>query len=827
MCVFQPEEDDDDFLDEVVDFGDGKKYTISASPQEPSFAAEVLAKRESIVAAENAKLQPAKSDFDRSWPQGRAPPPAHHPPTHSSADAHSRVLFNERNNRFEQSSKDPQPSTLNKNRRLSNDPPHGIGRTHPSHLPAHPPPPSNPNLVSLPPSRAAWGIARDTTGKVISPAPASRALPPHLASAPSPALPAPAPAPIGIQVAPPARLSATAPRSGGLGVPRSALGEKRGLASARGSVVDSKSPSSSLPPPPAAVTTAPSSTSVADRRLSHDGPRPAVPSASSAPPQAVVSQSPVTDITELQKDEMHTAAERAKQRRQKEEEERAAAQERARQKAKELEAKFGPAPSKSASEGKPAVKTTDILKKQVPAKVSPPLSGSSAPRSHGLPINAGQGPRVDKVLHAPKPVKVPAPVVLTPTLPSATLSSLPTEKPPPQRTTLAGAAPTLQQLLAGSKHEEETQDVDFRDLSNLLEGDENNQQTTASTVSQAAPTSASRRPAAADFFDGPPTNSTGPVLPPPVARSEATSSWRKQSSPEVVPVGHTAAPENLPIASPPQVEAVSGSTNSPEVRSSALPAAKAGHKEVSVHSLDDVMLRIKGAMNRPKPTSQPSSQSPLPSALAAPVLELPEPESPFTQLPRPSSPSPVWKRFPVKINADTRRRAPIPYKQTKIDNARETLRAIDPLSWTPSLYKWLNSATLSRDDYLITPAPRRVLGRFVPKSAPVVQLPTKSIADLPVNPPPESPVFETATIVKLPSSSTPALGVIPPTPGRNSRSGQESTWRRAAQPMGPVDPSAAPGGPIRSAAETGDQVSLLTVGCLRCLLSDSEPAACP
>lgn len=101
------EDESNDFLGEVIDFGDGKTYTVPPEEEEESAAAPV------------SKETRFGDDYDRSWPRTRAPasdlegsPPSQSvpqhsrfPPTHSFTSRHppgdGRVLFNERSNRLE------------------------------------------------------------------------------------------------------------------------------------------------------------------------------------------------------------------------------------------------------------------------------------------------------------------------------------------------------------------------------------------------------------------------------------------------------------------------------------------------------------------------------------------------------------------------------------------------------------------------------------------------------------------------------------------------------------------------------------------------------
>ncbi|TCD70092.1 hypothetical protein EIP91_005074 [Steccherinum ochraceum] len=122
----EDEGDDDNFLEGVIEFGDGRQYTIPTEPRQasppreiPELATDVegdssTKHSETPLSADHpvSKEERFQDDFDRSWPRSRgAPPPSatreqhpHRPP--SSASAHSpqegpRVLFNERSNRLE------------------------------------------------------------------------------------------------------------------------------------------------------------------------------------------------------------------------------------------------------------------------------------------------------------------------------------------------------------------------------------------------------------------------------------------------------------------------------------------------------------------------------------------------------------------------------------------------------------------------------------------------------------------------------------------------------------------------------------------------------
>ncbi|KAF8845315.1 hypothetical protein BDN67DRAFT_448473 [Paxillus ammoniavirescens] len=121
------EEDDDNFLDNVIEFGDGRQYKVAptGTVQPPAAAAlEVDGDETSPVAIDNVvadrvcKEDRFADDFDRSWPRSRLSPivlqrdvssrssrqasisPTSSQPSHSPLEG-SRVLFNERSNRLE------------------------------------------------------------------------------------------------------------------------------------------------------------------------------------------------------------------------------------------------------------------------------------------------------------------------------------------------------------------------------------------------------------------------------------------------------------------------------------------------------------------------------------------------------------------------------------------------------------------------------------------------------------------------------------------------------------------------------------------------------
>ncbi|KAI0702462.1 hypothetical protein BC835DRAFT_1428973 [Cytidiella melzeri] len=118
----EDEGDDSNFLDEVIQFEDGRQYTVQPTqdastvlrPQSPSEAAHAAGGNpEDFHNVPVSKEERFADDFDRSWPPSRparhTTEPAQQPslsPSASSQSMHSpqdssRVLFNERSNRLE------------------------------------------------------------------------------------------------------------------------------------------------------------------------------------------------------------------------------------------------------------------------------------------------------------------------------------------------------------------------------------------------------------------------------------------------------------------------------------------------------------------------------------------------------------------------------------------------------------------------------------------------------------------------------------------------------------------------------------------------------
>jgi hypothetical protein len=120
--ILQMEEDDDNFLGEVIDFGDGRQYTVQPVESQPiqqdgpaGSVEEQNTKPPNSPSPSSAPVSKEDrfaDDFDRSWPRARqhsSPSHREHPLYGASPSSQpllspqesSRVLFNERSNRLE------------------------------------------------------------------------------------------------------------------------------------------------------------------------------------------------------------------------------------------------------------------------------------------------------------------------------------------------------------------------------------------------------------------------------------------------------------------------------------------------------------------------------------------------------------------------------------------------------------------------------------------------------------------------------------------------------------------------------------------------------
>ncbi|KAG8934509.1 hypothetical protein FRC01_002241 [Tulasnella sp. 417] len=368
------DEGDDNYLGEVVEFGDGTQYSVpptATAETHPSTGLQdatlpTSLKLPSELGENDAPIRKEDrfpDDFDRSWPKGRgsshgADPPSMHPreppsPAHSHSTLHSehgdrgnRVLFNERSNRMEpawgRGERDGPPGRggrfPNRERQPFNRDRWAGGNEHQSQAPNGRPPRNdrNPNYggnrrTDMPPppppgsqsmEGPSWGrssyrrqsnASQDDPPRMMS-GPGSRNRPPYQDADRDFHRPHP---PSGA----PSRLEMSSPRMGRMPDQRSFdRPPPFGSGGRRESVASSVHKSPLL-----------QARSVAEEPIS-----PRVDNGSELAPIPVDVVDPTArgeQLAALTKSEMHNAAQRARERRQKEEEERQKQQERAKAKA--------------------------------------------------------------------------------------------------------------------------------------------------------------------------------------------------------------------------------------------------------------------------------------------------------------------------------------------------------------------------------------------------------------------------------------------------------------------------------------------------------------
>lgn len=324
------EEDDDNFLAEVIDFGDGRQYTVQHTSEEsravpterPSEAGGDQSADPTVTSSPPMRKEDRfLDDFDRSLPPSKLHPslvPSDTGPNGQSPlspNGSSRVLFNERSNRLEpysgrQSShpgrrgtRDAQPPVEPRGGRdLPPHTPHLLQRheslSQRQRRPGNTEPPRlDTNLTRD--GRSGWREGHSPSSSIASSHPSSA-------------------------------IHSHARRSRDEGPGR------------RPSASNGRTPSRDFVRPHQPSTISPSSPSRSPQLLREEVPQTQSPSLSVRSLSSSVHpvMSPAIDDDEVRQAAMHHAAERARIRRQQEEEERERAKERARKKAEELAAKL-------------------------------------------------------------------------------------------------------------------------------------------------------------------------------------------------------------------------------------------------------------------------------------------------------------------------------------------------------------------------------------------------------------------------------------------------------------------------------------------------------
>lgn len=380
------EEDNDDFLGDVIEFGDGRQYTIHVSEDAQP---DAKGAEEDVPVSKEERFV---DDFDRSWPKSRPEPGrddlsqrgrgprsetssnfSGHSPVSTRDAAQSRLLFNERSNRMEPIAQGrPGVSTHGPSRapQILKDRPDGSGRFHGGRMERDAPPHTafrrphdspwghlhGPDQhardlreLKAEPSSYFHGEHHDRQGRAEWPSGRSRE----------------GPSPNGRAFSSRDR-SASRSVNGAPSIASSDGYSSRYAHSIRDQQKGTSSPSHlrdsdrQLPPHLSHAGSSTRSDRSPDARTSWHRPPPSETSSNREhdrqdndhPAHGATASIPPNDLEALRKAYLAESAERAKKRRQQEEEERMKAQERARKKADELEAKM--AAAKAAEEAKSA-----------------------------------------------------------------------------------------------------------------------------------------------------------------------------------------------------------------------------------------------------------------------------------------------------------------------------------------------------------------------------------------------------------------------------------------------------------------------------------------
>ncbi|KIP11440.1 hypothetical protein PHLGIDRAFT_124843 [Phlebiopsis gigantea 11061_1 CR5-6] len=884
----EDEGDDSNFLDEVIEFDDGRQYTIPHvnDQQQPpggySKQGELTDKHERPV----SKEERFADDFDRSWPRSRHPngvpadtgsQPMLSPSATSSQSLHSpqdssRVLFNERSNRLEPYSSHPhgrfpgpprEPSLTRRGGRsdtmgspvdlrggrdapphtagvqllqkppvnghttsplddvpsrsrifgdrpgfdpshegsrlrdrefpkrdvhsFGNRPPHGPDHNRPkdyhngSTLPSPIGPPDRPRRYSNmgPPPVPGHSDVRD-----------GRQLPPHLAD-----------------VQPPPHMWRDPSNS-----------ERPRRLSTASSVGQTPVVTQS----PVVGQTPVSTTSQAP--ASHTPATPQIPLPSELPqaPQ-VLSAVPIMDLEEARKAAMHSAAERAKLRRQQEEEEREKERERARKKAAELEARLKAAgdgektsakvqQEKVATEAEAVALIEDAVRSIIPdreIRQSKPVETSPLIPPSALKTLFSKSPSSRGSLR-PVPerlpsISAPSTTGISPATEADTWRSKVVHQPPPP-VKASPSLPLLEQVDSFSiSMDDSVEIVDFSEHGKLV-GVSSPEVPHPFTEPVTESSRKSTRPRAADFFqddDGQPFQKTSLVT------KADEGSWRKKPSPvqehfpaveqspekpklQISPTLYHAAPTSahqrpLHVHYDDQDRGPKELAHVPTSYAHVPPALKSpvtsSYREAPMSALDDTMARIRGAldgMHKPPP-----NQKWLPPALRARPQNSDQPDYhehgdehherevfDVTGCEPPRSPKPAWNHFTLKMPHAFSPRDPVPFKRLRGSTSYTPVR-FDTLS----LQAFGNGKRLFQITDLLFAKPYSNRGRVEYR----VSLPQAS----------KLAVTENGLVVNLPASARLVKSSSTGAFGRPREADGASSWRKpTASPLKEKDQEA-------------------------------------
>ncbi|KAG6381401.1 hypothetical protein JVT61DRAFT_5815 [Boletus reticuloceps] len=714
------EEDDDNFLDNVIEFGDGRQYKVApattiqppvASTTTMSVGGEITVSTADHVSTEPvSKEERFADDFDRSWPRARQSPimlqrdlpnrssqPMSISPTpsqlgHSSVEG-SRVLFNEHSNSFG----------------LSRRSTHGESAVSPveSRFSRDAPPHS--------PSSRSWDFIgrrnaeRDSGSHTLGVDNGQNKV----------------------------RSRDPAGTSGSFHDSRS-ISEKRHRrlsgASFASSIPDRQqgsSPSLDVPfsrrshareSPSQHLSILPANVSAHVSRVSH---LPGTSHGVTAEAQ-LSGASPVLDIEGVHKTAMHISAERAKQRRQLEEEEREKEKERARKKAAELEARMIQTQKAAAEE---------LIQQAItPAQSSNQLVTDSEDHKSSEVTQYHANERQPSLKPVVRPQRDTGVSRSTTTIngslaPSDQVDSWRSQtRLPPQP--LPALSPPVFQEPSDVVADDNLEVVDFSDLGKFIGGEQASLASLTPAPSSYSPTSPDRhpfppRPVASDFFEDAPMHVVAKTITsPPSERhtlpivpeaSVLPSSEQIQvpSSIQTAPTQGVREQDSHRLSGPNGAHTSARTHPSPAAPHHRSSKGPAPYRQVTMSALDDVMSRIKGALDdmqvgagkatssnehldwragvskpkvrvvEPPVSTRMSSKDTkwLPPALRQPQRDLEQEVFGTTYCDPPCSPRP--DTLVVKLPVTLRPVDAIPKRQLHLLKSSSSYVRFDTLSWDP------------------------------------------------------------------------------------------------------------------------------------------------
>ncbi|KAH8100504.1 hypothetical protein BXZ70DRAFT_153696 [Cristinia sonorae] len=838
----EDEGDDDNFLEGVIEFGDGRQYNIPTEPHQTSPShdpSDHAPGREGAPTATDGKHDPVRKedrfqdDFDRSWPPSRSsvappvrePPSTHRPPSSASSQPQhspqegSRVLFNERSNRLEPYSSQSHRFPNNREPYSSRRSDHGSSPTEPRRdLPPHtgsrgvqllqkplesPVEPSHRSRVFG--DRPGFGNQND---RFRDNSHSRRDFPPtHGLKQPLSQNDSRTRDPHGVPHLSPVDSRTRRPSSGAESFPSPSEGFR-----AEGRPPPPHLSALHLPPahrgPPSAAF---SETNTGGPPSAHPVAHSPAASFASISPRAAKSplQSsdlPLTDIDEVRKAAMHSAAERAKLRRQQEEEERERERERARRKAAELEAKMkAEAEAKAKAEQQTSeAQVIGIIESAVQSVSQGPSSNSLASvlESTGSPSAPISKPLFGRVPSTrggirpqPRRPSIPGPPPTQDVAsPAQEADSWRSNAGPPKhfrRPSHPGASPLIPVVQPppvvfqaamqsfSINADEEVEIVDFADMGKLVGKPSESEPTIPEEPAHSQGSTRPPRPVATDFFEDGVTHTSGyPTTP-----STEEVSWRRktaatddpspptdseqpvsQSDPAKPDLHINVPPPHVHVSPHRRMSTASDDHSRPHGHGHPRSPMGSSYREAPMSALDDTMARIRGAMTGLQQKAEPAAPKPkwLPPALrvrsAAMHDDAPEEVFDVTAIEPPRSPKPAWNHFATKLPSVSRPRDPPTKRQLTLSKSLTHLRS-DIFSWEPPI-EGMNRKDFHLNDILFQ-RPFNYKGR--PKYH--VSLPRvrggKPVVNLPPRP-----------------SVAPVNGAF----GKKGEADEASSWRKPASP---------------------------------------------